>query len=294
MIMVMDEELQRIQQSAADGWARARELDARVRQLERYLASAWEYSHKLDAALKDYQQLLDRATYNAFGLAIWDKVVPFLSDARFLDAHDHALAARKRAPWLDGVEAGLHQEWTIHVLCWVATQAARLPGDFVECGVNVGQSSAAVCRYVDFNRLDRDFWLFDTFSGIPLEHVADSERPHVNEHNGAYYRDCYDEVRATFAPYSRAHLVRGVIPESLSTVQIDQVAYLHVDMNNAAPEIAALEFFWPKLAPGAFIVLDDYGWEIYRLQREGADAFARRVGVEILTLPTGQGVLLRP
>jgi hypothetical protein len=292
--MATDAELRRLQAAAADGWARAHELDARVRQLERDLASAWEQAEKLDAALTEYRQLFDRASYNAYGLAIWDKVVPFLGDPRFMDAHDRAIEARGRAPWLDGVEDGLHQEWPIYVLCWAATQAARLPGVFVECGVNVGQSSAAVCRYVDFNRLGRDFWLFDTVSGIPIEHVADAERPHVEASNASYYRDCYEIVRATFAPYPRVHLVRGIVPESLTTVQIDRVAYLHIDMNNAVPEVASLEYFWPKLVPGAFVVLDDYGWEIYHLQREGADAFARRVGVEILTLPTGQGILLKP
>jgi hypothetical protein len=292
--MVTEHELAQVQRSAADGWARAHELDARVRQLERDLAAAWDHAHKLDAALQAYRELMNRASYNAFGLAIWDKVVPFLSDSRFLDAHEHALAARQRAAWLDGVEIGLHQEWPIHVLCWVATQAARLPGDFVECGVNVGQSSAAVCRYVDFNRLDRDFWLFDTFSGVPLEHVSESERPHIAGFNGSYYRDSYDVAHATFGPYPRAHLVRGIVPESLGTVTIDKVAYLHIDMNNALPERAALEHFWPKLVAGAFIVLDDYGWEIYRRQREAADDFARSVGVEILALPTGQGVLLKP
>ena len=65
-------------------------------------------------------------------------------------------------------------------------------------------------------------------------------------------------------------------------------------MNAAYPERAALEHFWPKLARGAFVVLDDYGWETCRLQREAADAFAASVGVEILTLPTGQGMVVKP
>jgi hypothetical protein len=87
--------------------------------------------------------------------------------------------------------------------------------------------------------------------------------------------------------------VRGRIPESLPTAAIDRVAYLALDLNVAAPEVAALEYFWDKLVPGAPVLLDDYGWAQYRPQKEAMDAFAAAHGVEILTLPTGQGLILR-
>jgi hypothetical protein len=41
-------------------------------------------------------------------------------------------------------------------------------------------------------------------------------------------------------------------------------------------------------------MLDDYGWVGYRPQKDALDEFASRKGVETLTLPTGQGVMLRP
>ncbi len=53
--------------------------------------------------------------------------------------------------------------------------------------------------------------------------------------------------------------MRGKVPESLATVEIERVAYLSLDMNIAYPEIEALKHFWPKLVPGAIVVLDDYG-----------------------------------
>jgi O-methyltransferase len=65
-------------------------------------------------------------------------------------------------------------------------------------------------------------------------------------------------------------------------------------MNIAEPEIAALEFFWDKLVCGALVVLDDYGWLHYSLQKEEMDKFASKKGLEILTQPTGQGLLLKP
>ena len=57
---------------------------------------------------------------------------------------------------------------------------------------------------------------------------------------------------------TRAKLVRGMVPDTLTTVSIDKVCYLAIDMNIVAPEIAALRYFWDKLVPGAVVVFDDY------------------------------------
>ncbi len=65
-------------------------------------------------------------------------------------------------------------------------------------------------------------------------------------------------------------------------------------MNIAAPEVAAIEYFWDKLVTGAPIVLDDYGWSHYHEQQLALDAFAARKGVAIASLPTGQGLLFKP
>jgi hypothetical protein len=65
-------------------------------------------------------------------------------------------------------------------------------------------------------------------------------------------------------------------------------------MNVAAPEIAAGEYFWPKLVSGAAIVLDDYGWSGHEDQKKQWNQFAYRYSVPILLLPTGQGLILKP
>jgi len=65
-------------------------------------------------------------------------------------------------------------------------------------------------------------------------------------------------------------------------------------MNFVEPEKAALEFFWPKMTKGGIVVFDDYGWKQYRIQKESHDRWAIMNGVEILLLPTGQGLLVKP
>jgi hypothetical protein len=84
------------------------------------------------------------------------------------------------------------------------------------------------------------------------------------------------------------------VPDTLELVDTPRVAFLSIDMNNTAPEIAAAEFFWPKLTPGAPVILDDYGWAEHIEQKRAFDAFAARHGVCILSLPTGQGLIVKP
>ena len=226
-------------------------------------------------------------TYEHDNLTVHYKYVPFLDDPKFRAAYAAGSAT----------EPLLQIEWRVAVICWAAQHGTKLEGDFVECGVNRGFFSRAVCEYVEFNALDKKFYLFDTFEGIPTEQMSDAEslkRSGQNAKNYPVYPECYEQTRATFARFRHAILVRGKVPEALSTVPIEKVAYLSIDMNIAYPERKAIEYFWPKLSSGAFVVLDDYGWRGYEEQRAAMDEFARSAGVEILALPTAQGLLIKP
>lgn len=231
----------------------------------------------------------------------WRKNLGFLTDPRFLSAYKRGENSGHAMLEADGRQR-FDIRWAVAVTTWAATHGAKLVGDFVECGVNTGWHSLAICEYVDFNKLDKNFWLFDTYCGMPEEQMSPHERvfelrrlggsrPEINER---LYPECYETTKRNFAPYPRAKLVRGKIPDTLGSVEINDVAYLSIDMNLALPERAALEHFWPKLSSGAIVVLDDYGWTGMHEQKNTHDEFAASQGCEILTLPTGQGLLIKP
>ena len=69
------------------------------------------------------------------------------------------------------------------------------------------------------------------------------------------------------------------------------MAFLHLDMNCAGPEVAAAEYLWPRVVPGGFVLIDDYCRVGYSILKRGFDDFACRNGVNILSLPTGQGLM---
>lgn len=71
------------------------------------------------------------------------------------------------------------------------------------------------------------------------------------------------------------------------------MAYLSIGMNIVPPEIAAMEFYWQRLAAGAVVLPDDGAWATHRARKVAFDAFAEVRQAMILTLPTGQGLIIR-
>ncbi|MEL7544277.1 MAG: TylF/MycF/NovP-related O-methyltransferase [Pseudomonadota bacterium] len=219
-------------------------------------------------------------------LAMWNRDIPFERDAAFEAAYAESITFA--TPEVQQMDV----RWRAYTACWAASVAAKLPGDFVECGVNTGLLSGTICRYLAFQTLEKSFWLFDTYEGIPAALASATERPNIDKYN-AQYPDVWDVANRNFEAYPSAQLIRGMIPDSLHTVDINRVSYLSIDLNIAAPEKSALEHFWPKMTPSGLVLLDDYGFSRHAEQRKVADEFAADVGTKILPLATGQGLLFK-
>jgi O-methyltransferase len=183
-------------------------------------------------------------------------------------------------------------EWRAYVCCWTAWTVRHKDGDFVECGVNRGGLSRAVMHYIDFESLGKQFWLLDTYEGL-ADHLISEDERRLGILSGGY-SPCYDEVIETFRSIPRVNVIKGIVPHTLPEVTSERICYLSIDMNNAAPEIAASEYFWDRLTSGGIIVLDDYGWRKQINQKIAFDRFAEERGVKVLCLPTGQGLIIKP
>ncbi len=114
-----------------------------------------------------------------------------------------------------------HIEWRLHVALWAALTASRVPGDFVECGVNAGFVSSAIMQRLDWQKVGKRFYLIDTFAGPVFTQYSTSEG---NEgriraaqdaiERGAYVTDL-QRIVANFKDWPNVDIVRGVVPEVL-------------------------------------------------------------------------------
>ncbi|MEO8962107.1 MAG: TylF/MycF/NovP-related O-methyltransferase [Ginsengibacter sp.] len=205
---------------------------------------------------------------------------------------DYNFSRAERAGAATGSWSKIH--WRVHVILWAAYQCASIEGDFVECGTNKGGFSRAIVDYVDFTSIDKDFYLLDTFDGLVDGLLTEDEKKlGKKEHFQNVYSDCYNEVKATFATFPFVKIIKGIVPDTLVQVPSTKVAFLSIDMNSVKPEIEALNYFWDKMSKGGMIVLDDYSYVTCDLQYEAHNNWANEKGIKILTLPTGQGLIVK-
>jgi len=229
-------------------------------------------------------------TYNQDGMVTCHNC-DFMKDEVFIQSFN---LGANTGSWRHGLAQGEtpKNHWRVYVVLWAANHAKHLEGEFVECGVDKGGHARAIINYVDFKNLKKKFYLLDTFCGLSEKYISEEEKRLGRKAGG--YEECYESVKETFKDFNNVGIIRGTVPDTLPHVKAKKVSFLSLDMNCAAPEIAAAEFFWDNLVSGAVIVLDDYGWKGYIEQKKAFDDFASRKGVQVLSLPTGQGLIFKP
>jgi len=224
-------------------------------------------------------------TYNTDGLATCNNC-DFIHEPKFAHAYQ---AAKDTNPW-----EGFTLQWRMHIVCYFANLVKHLEGDFVECGVNTGAYSRAVIDYIDFNSNNKTFYLLDTYEGLVESQISEEEKKdNAITQYLTHYKNVYQEVVRTFAPFN-VKIIRGAVPDTLPECTAEKIAYLSIDMNCVAPEIAAANYFWDKIVKGGVIILDDYGFPMHINQKIAFDKFAKERRIEILCLPTGQGIMFKP
>ena len=230
-------------------------------------------------------------TYDADGFATAHNC-DFLSDPLFVAAYKNGMMANYK------LNQDLHIEWRAYVACWAADHAKEIDGDYVECGCYTGILSKTVVSYIQFEKMQhKKFFLFDSFKGINLDLLTEDEQKNIDSYRSKnerlYCGNYYEITENNFENYKNVILIKGCIPESLSAVDIDKVCYLSIDMNAAYPEVEALKYFWNKLTPGAIVILDDYGFKGHSDQKKSIDSLGKMIGFRVLTLPTGQGLIIK-
>ena len=194
---------------------------------------------------------------------------------------------------LRGTPVDNRWQWRVHVGLWAAHTASKLEGDFIECGVNYGFLSAAIMQYLDWNTLPKTFILMDTFSGRDQRYVSQKELDQGKLSKKHNYTSSYESVKENFSEWQNVKFIKGAIPDTLQEARVKKVAYLHLDMNCAPPEVAAFNHFWELMVPGAMILLDDYAYSGFHEQKYAMDKAADEKGIKIVSLPTGQGLIVK-
>lgn len=140
----------------------------------------------------------------------------------------------------------------------------QVPGSLAELGVHRGESARLIHHYCP----ERKLFLFDTFSGFNASDLA-NESVKIGYNQRQQFADTdVALVLETIAPKNANVLpIIGWFPASITPeVRSSPFAFVHLDADLEAPIAAGLDFFWPRLSRGGYVVVHDYNaWPGARL-----------------------------
>ena len=100
-------------------------------------------------------------------------------------------------------------------------------------------------------------------------------------------------VRHTMREFPAVQIHQGWIPEVFAVLTEPRWAFVHIDVDLAAPTRACLEYFYPRLAPSGVIICDDYGAPLFPGAARAWDDFCEEHEVPFVVHDTGQSVILK-
>lgn len=174
-----------------------------------------------------------------------------------------------------------------HVLFTLASQALHLDGEFWECGVYRGGTAHLLAELISSSgRPGTSLRLFDTFAGMP------ETDPRRDLHSKGDFADTsLSAVQKRIGRRDHVHYHQGYLPATFAGLESSTIALAHIDVDIYQSVVDAVEFIMPRLAPGGFIVFDDYGFPTCPGARQAVDEFYAGRPEKPLVLPTGQAVV---
>lgn len=137
--------------------------------------------------------------------------------------------------------------------------------DVAECGVWKGHSAWMIANIYSQNGFTGTFHIFDSFEG-GLSDKTEKDQNLVRsmskeeiKHEKEIFSSRETQVADVLSSFNFIKLYAGWIPARFSEVDKKKFSFVHIDVDLYQPTLDSLEFFWPKIIKGGYLVVDDYG-----------------------------------
>ncbi len=140
----------------------------------------------------------------------------------------------------------------------------NISGEIWECGVAKGGTSLFIA--INSNKTIR---LFDTFSGMP--YCSEYDFHQIGSMNDSKYEDVVELLK----DFSNCNIYRGKIPETFVGLENSVISVAHIDVDNYDSVKYCLEFIYPRVPSGGYIIIDDYNDNDCKGAKKATDDFLR-------------------
>jgi len=139
----------------------------------------------------------------------------------------------------------------------------QVPGDLIETGVWRGGATIfmrGILKAYGIN--DRTVWVADSFEGLPSPNLDRYPADKSWQSQAGLLAVSQEEVQCNFERYGlldeQVRFLKGWFSKTLPHAPIEQLAVLRLDGDLYESTMDALSNLYPKLAPGGFVIIDDY------------------------------------
>jgi O-methyltransferase len=200
--------------------------------------------------------------------------VSWAKDAEFEDA------ASKVRPYTLLLRDRLFMLWQF------AKQSNVFQGATAQVGVFRGGSARLIAYATKGSK--KPFFLFDTFEGMPKVDQS------VDLHEEGDFKDTSIEaVKKLFNDVPNIQFCKGRFPGTSGPANNERFGFVYIDVDIYQSTKDSLDFFYPKMIPGGFMMFDDYMGKRTPGVKKTLDEFLADKKEKPIITTVGQCVLIK-
>jgi O-methyltransferase len=159
-----------------------------------------------------------------------------------------------------------------------------LPGNLAEVGVYKGKFA----RYINEFFPGRKLYLFDTFEGFDQRDTAEERSKNYSPGTQDFSDTSVASVLKQMPIPDHCIPVKGFFPESAKGID-DSFVLVSLDADLYDPIYAGLNFFFPRLVNGGYILIHDFNNDNYKGARKAVEQFCSEQNINFVPLPDSGG-----
>jgi hypothetical protein len=161
-----------------------------------------------------------------------------------------------------------------------------LTGDIAELGVYKGNTGLLLATLA--RKRGVTAYLFDTYRGFSCEDLQG-----IDADKGPAFSDTSLTAVQSLVGNENVRYIQGHFPQSTSELPADlRFCLVHIDCDLYSPFAAALQYFYPRMIRGGFLVMHDYGGLYWEGAEKAIDEFFLNKQEKLIPIPDKSGTVV--
>lgn len=175
-----------------------------------------------------------------------------------------------------------------YAFCLIFDQIRKegIAGDLAEIGVYKGHTAAILAKFA--RRSNRHLFLLDTYEGFSEKDLTgvDSSQP-------MQFADTSLSAVQAAVGLESVTFIKGFFPSTADHLPSDaRYSLVHIDCDLYNPISAALNYFYPRMSPGGFLLIHDYSSLWWPGAEQAVDEFFRDKPERLIPMPDISGTVV--